>query len=219
MSPGAAASALSVTVSASPAAASVFVIVFMVMAVSSAALSVFVTVLMIMSVLVVSAQTVVMVEFYVEKDSVEDVVHLVVELRRVDVEHGAHKVEIHFFGGFESAVDFHSVVHVGKVERDSVSVFDVQSALDVPEKRSRFLRDPFSYFDEGFGHARLGARVESRDGAGESHGGASRFFQRGFFVIYGTFAHFILASTRFRFSPVFTETGITGIFGNSPLSQ
>lgn len=181
------------TAAASFLVAVMVMVVFMFMVV---AFSIFVVVVLMVMMVVVSASAaallsivmmvivVVAVAFHMLVDLVEQsavvhcVVHPVLELVFVDIEHCAHEREIDPLLGIQISVLLDTVRHVGEVVCDSGTVIEGHSGLDVPEHRSGLLLDPFSDLDHGACEPCFRIRVPAADPSGDACCASSGLFKR-----------------------------------------
>jgi len=133
---------------------------------------------------VVMVIVVVAVAFHMLVDLVEQsavvhcVVHPVLELVLVDIEHCAHECEIDPLLGIQISVLLDTVRHVGEVVCDSGTVIEGHSGLDVPEHRSGLLLDPFSDLDHGACEPCFRIRVPAADPSGDACCASSGLFKR-----------------------------------------
>ena len=156
----------------------VMVVVLMVMMVvvsaSAAALLSFV----VMVIVVVAVAFHMLVDLVEQSAVVHCVVHPVLELVFVDIEHCAHEREIDPLLGIQISVLLDTVRHVGEVVCDSGTVIEGHSGLDVPEHRSGLLLDPFSDLDHGACEPCFRIRVPAADPSGDACCASSGLFKR-----------------------------------------
>ena len=154
----------------------VVVLMVMMMVVSASAAALLSIVVM---VIVVVAVTFHMLVDLVEQSAVVHcVVHPVLELVFVDIEHCAHECEIDPLLGIQISVLLDTVRHVGEVVCDSGTVIEGHSGLDVPEHRSGLLLDPFSDLDHGACEPCFRIRVPAADPSGDACCASSGLFKR-----------------------------------------
>lgn len=174
----------------------VMMLMFMIVAVAFSVLVVMVVLMLMVMMVVVSASAaallsivvmvivVVAVAFHMLVDLVEQsavvhcVVHPVLELVFVDIEHCAHEREIDPLLGIQISVLLDTVRHVGEVVCDSGTVIEGHSGLDVPEHRSGLLLDPFSDLDHGACEPCFRIRVPAADPSGDACCASSGLFKR-----------------------------------------
>ena len=129
--------------------------------------SVFV-IMVVVVIVVVAVAFDVLVELVVQAGVVDGVVHLVLELVLVNVQDGAHEVEVDLLLGLEGAVVLDTVVEVREVEGHTVALVGDDGSLDVAEHAARLFGDPLADLHEGLGEPRLRVGVVACDGTGES---------------------------------------------------
>ena len=105
-------------------------------------------------------------------------VHPVLELVVVDIQHGAHECEVDLLLGVEVSVLLDSVPQVCEVERDTGSVVKGDRGLDVSQHGSCLGFHPFADLDHGIAQPGLGIGVPAFDPSGYSGGHSSGLFQR-----------------------------------------
>ena len=108
------------------------------------------------------------VDGVIESGIVDGMEHLVGELVLVDIQDGAHEVELHFVGTVHGTVVLDTVVHVDEVEGDPLAAVDVDGCLDVSQEASGLALYELSDGHEGIGEPLLRIGVEVEDAAGES---------------------------------------------------
>ncbi len=138
--------------------------------------------LMVMVVVMVVLQGL-LVDVVVETGVVDGVDHPVGEFVLVDVEHGAHEVELDGVLPGQGPVVLHSVVHVDEVEGESLSVVDEDGGLDVAEQASGLALNEPSDGHEGVRHPGLGVGIPVVDGSGEAGGDSSGLLEGGLLVL------------------------------------
>lgn len=156
----------------------VMVVIVVVMVVASALM----VVVMLMIVIVAMAFHM-LVQLVVEAGVIDRMEHPVSEFVFVDVQDRAHEREADLLHRFELSVALDSVLDIGQIEGDPLSVLIDDGGFDVSEEASRLLGDPLSDGHEGLGHPRLGIRVPSRDGSLEAFGASSGDLERGVLVL------------------------------------
>lgn len=129
------------------------------------------------------------VDVVVESGTVDRVEHEVGELVFLDVEDGAHEVELHEIVALEDAVVLDAVVHVDEVEGDSLAVFDIHCGFDVTEQTTGFALDEFPDLEKDVGKLGLRVGVPVLDGPCETGGGTVGFLDRGLFMLVLVLAH------------------------------
>ena len=108
------------------------------------------------------------VDGVIESGIVDGMEHLVGELVLVDIQDGAHEVELHFVGTVHGTVVLDTVVHVDEVEGDPLAAVDIDGCLDVSQEASGLALYELSDGHEGIGEPLLRIGVEVEDTAGES---------------------------------------------------
>lgn len=164
------------------AAFAVMVVMLMIMVVVMVVASALMVVVMLMIVIVAMAFHM-LVQLVVEAGVIDRMEHPVSEFVFVDVQDRAHEREADLLHRFELSVALDSVLDIGQIEGDPLSVLIDDGGFDVSEEASRLLGDPLSDGHEGLGHPRLGIRVPSRDGSLEAFGASSGDLERGVLVL------------------------------------
>jgi len=103
----------------------------------------FVTVLVVM-VMMVMAVALLLIDFIQQSAVVDRMIHGVVELVLIDIEHCRHECEVYLVLRGKLTVLLYSVGHVGQIQCDSRPVVQCDSGFDVSEEHSGFRLDPFS---------------------------------------------------------------------------
>ena len=146
----------------------------------------FVTVLVAM-VMMVMAVALLLIDLIQQPAVVDCMIHGVVELVLIDIEHCRHECEVYLVLWGKLSVLLHSVGHVGQIQCDSRPVVQCDSGFDVSEEHSGFRLDPFSDIKQCIAKSGLGIRIPATDPPGKSGGDSVRLFQRCLFS-----AHFII---------------------------
>lgn len=154
----------------------VMMLVVMIMVVSASAAALLSIVVMVIVVVAVAFHM--LVDLVEQSAVVHCVVHPVLELVFVDIEHCAHEREIDPLLGIQISVLLDTVRHVGEVVCDSGTVIEGHSGLDVPEHRSGLLLDPFSDLDHGACEPCFRIRVPAADPSGDACCASSGLFKR-----------------------------------------
>ncbi len=108
------------------------------------------------------------VDGVIKSGIVDGMEHLVGELVLVDIQDGAHEVELHFVGTVHGSVVLDTVVHVDEIEGDPLAAVDVDGCLDVSQEAAGLALYELSDGHEGIGEPLLRIGVEVKDAAGES---------------------------------------------------
>lgn len=156
----------------------VMVVVLMVMMVVVSASAAALLSIVVMVIVVVAVAFHMLVDLVEQSAVVHCVVHPVLELVFVDIEHCAHEREIDPLLGIQISVLLDTVRHVGEVVCDSGTVIEGHSGLDVPEHRSGLLLDPFSDLDHGACEPCFRIRVPAADPSGDACCASSGLFKR-----------------------------------------
>ena len=156
----------------------VVVVVLMVMMVVVSASAAALLSIVVMVIVVVAVAFHMLVDLVEQSAVVHCVVHPVLELVFVDIEHCAHEREIDPLLGIQISVLLDTVRHVGEVVCDSGTVIEGHSGLDVPEHRSGLLLDPFSDLDHGACEPCFRIRVPAADPSGDACCASSGLFKR-----------------------------------------
>ncbi len=152
------------------------VFMFMMVVVSASAAALLSIVVMVIVVVAVAFHM--LVDLVEQSAVVHCVVHPVLELVFVDIEHCAHEREIDPLLGIQISVLLDPVRHVGEVVCDSGTVIEGHSGLDVPEHRSGLLLDPFSDLDHGTCEPCFRICVPAADPSGDACCASSGLFKR-----------------------------------------
>ena len=165
---------LSVTAASAALTLTVVMVVIVVMAVALIIVVMVVTVLM---VVVMAVAVLMFLQLVVEACVVEGMVHDMLQLVLVDIEHSAHECEVDFLLRGQVTVLLHAVAQVGEVEGDPGAVVEGDSSLDVSEHGSSLGLHPLPDLQQGLGEPCLSVGVVSVYRSAQSGGAASRFFQ------------------------------------------
>ena len=103
----------------------------------------FVTVLVAM-VMMVMAVALLLIDLIQQSAVVDRMIHGVVELVLIDIEHCRHECEVYLVLRGKFSVLLHSVGHVGQIQCDPRPVVQCDSGFDVSEEHSGLRLDPFS---------------------------------------------------------------------------
>ena len=153
----------------------VVVMMLMVVIVTAAALPIFV--MMVMMLMVVAVAFHMLIDLIEQSAVVDRVVHDVLELVLIDVEHRAHECEVDLLLWFEVPVLLDTVPEVCEVVCDAGSVIERDGCLDVPEHGAGLLLDPFAYLEHGLREPCLGIGVPASDPSGYSGCYSAGLFQ------------------------------------------
>lgn len=146
----------------------------------------FVTVLVAM-VMMVMAVALLLIDLIQQPAVVDRMIHGVVELVLIDIEHCRHECEVYLVLRGKLSVLLHSVGHVGQIQCDPRPVVQCDSGFDVSEEHSSLRLDPFSDIKQCIAKSGLGIRIPATDPPGKSGGDSVRLFQRCLFSV-----HFII---------------------------
>ena len=146
----------------------------------------FVTVLVAM-VMMVMAVALLLIDLIQQPAVVDRMIHGVVELVLIDIEHCRHECEVYFVLRGKLSVLLHSVGHVGQIQCDPRPVVQCDSGFDVSEEHSSLRLDPFSDIKQCIAKSGLGIRIPATDPSGNSGSDSVRLFKRCLFS-----AHFII---------------------------
>ena len=146
----------------------------------------FVTVLVAM-VMMVMAVALLLIDLIQQSAVVDRMIHGVVELVLIDIEHCRHECEVYLVLRGKFSVLLHSVGHVGQIQCDPRSVVQCDSGFDVSEEHSGLGLDPFSDIKQCIAKSGLGIRIPATDPSGNSGSDSVRLFKRCLFS-----AHFII---------------------------
>ena len=146
----------------------------------------FVAVLVAM-VMMVMAVALLLIDLVQQSAVVDRMIHGVVELVLIDIEHCRHECEVYLVLRGKLSVLLHSVGHVGQIQCDPRPVVQCDSGFDVSEEHSGLGLDPFSDIKQCIAKSGLGIRIPATDPPGKSSGDSVRLFQRCLFS-----AHFII---------------------------
>lgn len=133
------------------------------------------------------------VDGVVEPGIIDGMQHDMGELVLIDVEDGAHEVELDLVLAGHGAVVLDPVVHVDEVQGYPGAVVLVDCGLDVAEKTARFALDVLSDGHQGIGEPCLGVGVEVEDLPGEAGGGAPGLLDGVLVVVLVLLAHSIIS--------------------------
>ena len=133
------------------------------------------------------------VDGVVEPGIIDGMQHDMGELVLIDVEDGAHEVELDLVLAGQGAVMLDAVVHVDEVQGYPGAVVLVDCGLDVAEKTARFALDVLSDGHQGIGEPCLGVGVEVEDLPGEAGGGAPGLLDGVLVVVLVLLAHSIIS--------------------------
>ena len=133
------------------------------------------------------------VDGVVEPGIIDGMQHDMGELVLIDVEDGAHEVELDLVLAGHGAVVLDPVVHVDEVQGYPGAVVLVDCGLDVAEKTARFTLDVLSDGHQGIGEPCLGVGVEVEDLPGEAGGGAPGLLDGVLVVVLVLLAHSIIS--------------------------
>ena len=123
-----------------------------------------------------------LVDEVVDSGVVDSMEHLVGELVLVDIEDCAHEVEGHDIAAGKGSVVLDTVVHVDKVEGDSLSLFVDDGGLDVAEETAGLSLHILTDGKERIGEPCLGVGIEVEELAAEACCAAPRLFHGILFV-------------------------------------
>ncbi len=133
------------------------------------------------------------VDGVVEPGIIDGMQHDMGELVLIDVEDGAHEVELDLVLAGHGAVVLDPVVHVDEVQGYPGAVVLVDCGLDVAEKTARFALDVLSDGHQGIGEPCLGVGVEVEDLPGEAGGGAPGLLDGVLVMVLVLLAHSIIS--------------------------
>jgi hypothetical protein len=133
------------------------------------------------------------VDGVVEPGIIDGMQHDMGELVLIDVEDGAHEVELDLVLAGHGAVVLDPVIHVDEVQGYPGAVVLVDCGLDVAEKTARFALDVLSDGHQGIGEPCLGVGVEVEDLPGEAGGGAPGLLDGVLVVVLVLLAHSIIS--------------------------
>lgn len=133
------------------------------------------------------------VDGVIEPGIIDGMQHDMGELVLVDVEDGAHEVELDLVLAGHGAVVLDSVVHVDEVQGYPGAVIFVDSGLYVAQKAARFALDVLADGHQGIGEPCLGIGVEVEDLPGEAGSGAPCLLDGVLVVVLVLFAHSIIS--------------------------
>jgi len=153
----------------------VVVMMLMVVIVTAAALPIFVV--MVMMLMVVAVAFHMLIDLIEQSAVVDRVIHDVLELVLIDVEHRAHECEVDLLLRLEVPVLLDTVPEVCEVVCDAGSVIERDGCLDVPEHGASLLLDPFAYLEHGLREPCLGICVPASDPSGYSGCYSAGLFQ------------------------------------------
>ena len=142
----------------------------------------FVTVLVAM-VMMVMAVALLLIDLIQQSAVVDRMIHGVVELVLIDIEHCRHECEVYLVLRGKFSVLLHSVGHVGQIQCDSRPVVQCDSGFDVSEEHSGLRLDPFSDIKQCIAKSGLGIRIPVLYGPGEARGHAAGLVKGRPFVI------------------------------------
>ncbi len=133
------------------------------------------------------------VDGVVEPGIIDGMQHDMGELVLVDVEDGAHEVELDLVLAGHGAVVLDPVVHVDEVQGYPGAVVLVDCGLDVAEEAARLALDVLSDGHQGIGEPRFGVGVEVEDLPGEAGGGAPGLLDGVLVMVLVLLAHSIIS--------------------------
>lgn len=133
------------------------------------------------------------VDGVIEPGIIDGMQHDMGELVLVDVEDGAHEVELDLVLAGHGAVVLDPVVHVDEVQGYPGAVVLVDRGLDVAEEAARFALDVLSDGHQGIGEPRFGVGVEVEDLPGEAGGGAPGLLDGVLVMVLVLLAHSIIS--------------------------
>ena len=146
----------------------------------------FVTVLVAM-VMMVMAVALLLIDLIQQPAVVDRMIHGVVELVLIDIEHCRHECEVYLVLRGKLSVLLHSVGHVGQIQCDPRPVVQCDRGLDVSQEHSGLGLYPFSDIKQCIAKSGLGIRIPATDPSGNSGSDSVRLFKRCLFS-----AHFII---------------------------
>ena len=138
-------------------------------------------------VMVVMAVALLLIDLIQQSAVVDRMIHGVVELVLIDIEHCRHECEVYLVLRGKLSVLLHSVGHVGQIQCDPRPVVQCDSGFDVSEEHSGLGLDPFSDIKQCIAKSGLGIRIPATDPSGNSGSDSVRLFKRCLFS-----AHFII---------------------------
>ena len=178
------------------AAASVMVLFLIIVMVVMLMLFVLIMVIVLIPVMVMVVMVMLQrfrVDGVVEPGIIDGMQHDMGEFVLVDVEDGAHEVELDLVLAGHGAVVLDPVVHVDEVQGYPGAVVLVDCGLDVAEEAARLALDVLSDGHQGIGEPCLGVGVEVEDLPGEAGGGAPGLLDGVLVMVLVLLAHSIIS--------------------------
>jgi small-conductance mechanosensitive channel len=165
-------------------------VMFMIVVMLAATFSIVVVMMLVIMIMVTAAllsimmMVIVAVAFHMLVDLIEQsavvhrMIHPVLELVLIHVEHCTHECEIDPLLGIQIPVLLDAVRHVGEIVSDSSAVIEGHSGLDVSEHRAGFLLDPFSDLHHSVFEPCFRVCVPAADSSGDACSAPSGLFKR-----------------------------------------
>ncbi len=158
-------------------AATFFIVVVMMLVIMIMVTAALLSIMM-MVIVVVAVAFHMLVDLIEQSAVVHRMIHPVLELVLIHVEHCTHECEIDPLLGIQIPVLLDAVRHVGEIVSDSSAVIEGHSGLDVSEHRAGFLLDPFSDLHHSVFEPCFRVCVPAADSSGDACSAPSGLFKR-----------------------------------------